>query len=240
MEKLVYAFWRGPESAVSLSERFRVQVAPAMQALGAERLQFNVADFADLSGALVNFSLQNTRPAPDGIVSFWLTSAFRRAPLERLLSGAFARIAGYEVAESTILPNVLHQPRVGERTFGFSQVTFLQIPPRLTYEDWRRVWFEEHTPVGIDTQANFLYVHNVVVMPLTQGAPPFRGIVEECFPPEALRDSQAFYNAVGDEARHQSHQQRMMASCAKFIDFDRIDVIATSEYRLHGGHEPAL
>jgi hypothetical protein len=240
MEKLVYVFWRGPESAASLSGRFRTEVAPRLQSLGAERLQFNIADFTDLSGALVNFSLQNTRPAPDGIVSFWLTSAFRRAPLELLLSAAFARIAGYEVAESTILPNVLHRPAQGERTYGFSQVTFLQIPPRLSYESWRRVWFEEHTPVGIDTQANFLYVHNVVVMPLTPGAPPFRGIVEECFPPEALRDSQAFYNAVGDEARHQRHQQRMMESCAKFIDFDRIDVIATSEYRLHSGHEPAL
>jgi hypothetical protein len=240
MEKLVYVFWRGPQSAATLSERFRDESAPRLQALGAERLQFNIADFADLSGALVNFSLHNTKPAPDGIVSFWLSSAFRRAPLEQVLSQTFVRLAGYEVAESTILPNVLHRPRAGERTYGFSQVTFLQIPPRLTYEAWRRVWFEEHTPVGIDTQANFLYVHNVVVMPLTEGAPPFRGIVEECFPPEALRDSQAFYNAVGDEARHQHHQQRMMESCAKFIDFDRIDVIATSEYRLHDGHEPAL
>jgi EthD domain len=239
MEKLVYVFWRGPESTAAVSERFRGEVAGRMQALGAERLQFNIADFADLSGALVNFSLHNTRPAPDGIVSFWLTSAFRRAPLESLLAEGFARIAGYEVAESTILPNLLHPPREGERTYGFSQVTFLQVPPRLTYENWRRVWFEEHTPVGIDTQANFLYVHNVAVMPLTEGAPPFRGIVEECFPPEALRDSQAFYNAVGDEARHQRHQQRMMQSCAKFIDFDRIDVIATSEYRLQVGHEPA-
>ena len=240
MEKLVYVFWRGPESATTLSDRFRREVASRLQTLGAERLQFNIADFADLSGALVNFSLQNTKPAPDGIVSFWVSSAFRRAPLERLLAEAFARIAGYEVAESTILPNVLHRPGEGERTYGFSQVTFLQVPPRLTYESWRRVWFEEHTPVGIDTQANFLYVHNVVVMPLTAGAPPFRGIVEECFPPEALRDSQVFYNASGDEARHQRHQQRMMESCAKFIDFDRIDVIATSEYRLHGAREPAL
>ena len=240
MEKLVYVFWRGPESASTLSDRFRHEVAARLQTLGAERLQFNIADFADLSGALVNFSLQNTKPAPDGIVSFWVSSAFRRAPLERLLAQAFARIAGYEVAESTILPNLLHRPGEGERTYGFSQVTFLQVPPRLTYESWRRVWFEEHTPVGIDTQANFLYVHNVVVMPLTAGAPPFRGIVEECFPPEALRDSQVFYNASGDEARHQRHQQRMMESCAKFIDFDRIDVIATSEYRLHGAREPAL
>ena len=32
----------------------------------------------------------------------------------------------------------------------------------------------------------------------------------------------------------------MMDSCAKFIDFDRIDVIATSEYPLHSHDEPGL
>ncbi|HUA89403.1 MAG TPA: EthD domain-containing protein [Steroidobacteraceae bacterium] len=240
MEKLLYVFWRGSDSAAALTERVRRELAPRLRSLGVERLQFNIADFGDLTGALVNFSLHSTQPAPDGLVSFWISSAFRRAPAEAMLRTAFARIAGYEVAESTVLPNLLHPPVPGERTYGFSQVTLLQVPPRLSYEEWRRVWFEEHTPVGIETQANFLYVHNVVVMPLTAEAPPFRGIVEECFPPQALRDSQAFYAAVGDEARHQRHQQRMMHSCAKFIDFDRIDVIATSQYRLHDAAEPAL
>ena len=240
MEKLVYVFWRGSQDAVGLRQRFLSEIGPRLSELGAERVQLNVADFADLGGTLVNFSLHNTKPVPDGLVSFWLTSAYRRQPVELLLARNFARIAGYEVAESTILPNVRHPASPGERTYGFSQVTFLQIPPRLTYEAWRKVWFEEHTPVGVATQANFLYAHNVVVMPLTAGAPPFRGIVEECFPPEAMRDSASFYDAVGDEPRHQRHQKLMMDSCAKFIDFDRIDVIATSEYRLYRAQDPAL
>jgi len=240
MEKLLYAYWRGAESATPLRQRFIREVKPRIAALGAERLQLNVADFEDLSGALVNFSLHSTHPPPDGIVSFWLSSAFRRAPVEKLLGETFARIAGYAVSESTILPNVRHPAREDERTFGFSQVTFLQVPPRLSYGEWRRVWFEEHTSVGIETQANFRYVQNVVVMPLARDAPPFSAIVEECFPPEALRDPQAFYDAVGDEVKHQRHLALMMASCAKFIDFDRIDVIATSEYPLHAAHEPAL
>jgi len=240
MEKLLYVFWRGTENAAALRERFRGELAPRLRALGAERLQLNIADFDDLAGTLVNFSHHSTQPPPDGIVSFWLTSAYRRAPIEALLAPACSRLAGYAVAESTILPNLKHPPAPGERTYGFSQVTLLQLPPRLSYEAWRRLWFEEHTPVGIETQANFLYRHNVVVLPLSADAPPFRGIVEECFPPEAMRDSQAFYAAVGDEPRHQRHLARMMESCAKFIDFDRIDVIATSEYRLAPAWEPAL
>src|SRR5271170_1364843 len=128
MEKLLYVFWRGAESADELRRRFIGDLKPRIRALGAQRLQLNIADFTDLSGTLVNFSLQNTKPAPDGIVSFWLTSAFRREPVERLLAETFARIAGFEVAESTILPNVRHRPRENERTYGFSQVTFLQVP----------------------------------------------------------------------------------------------------------------
>jgi hypothetical protein len=240
MEKLLYAFWRGGTAAAQLRERFLAETAPRLQQLGAERLQLNIADFEDMRGTLVNFTLQATQPCPDGIVTLWLTSAFRRGPVEAALAHSFGRIAGYAVAESTILPNKAHPPAPGTRTEGFSQVTFLQVPPRLTFDAWRQVWFTEHTPVGIETQANFYYLHNVVVMPLTAGAPPFRGVVEEGFPLAAMRDAQAFYDAAGDEARHQRHAGRMMESCAKFIDFDRIDVIATSEYRLHSGHEPGL
>jgi hypothetical protein len=240
MEKLLYAFWRDSEEPQALRRRFVTEVTPHLTALGAVRLQFNIADFADLSGTLINFTLRSTQPPPDGIVSLWVSSAWRREPVETLLRQSFARIAGYEVAESTILPNVRHPPRAAERTYGFSQVTFLQVPPRLGFAAWRKVWFEEHTPVGIATQANFRYVQNIVVMPLTPAAPPFAAIVEEGFPPAALRDSQAFYAAVGDEAKHQRHMQLMMESCAKFIDFDRIDVIATSEYQLHHEGEPAL
>jgi len=240
MEKLLYVFWRPAGAVADFTAHFRGVLAPRLTALGAERLQLNIADYPDLDGALVNFSLHSTRPPPDGIVSFWLSSAWRRAPAEQLLAAACARLAGYAVAESTILPNRAHPPAAGERTYGLSQVTLLQVPPRMSFEDWRHVWFEQHTPVGIETQANFFYRHNVVVLPLTAQAPPYRGIVEECFPPAALRDSQAFYDAVGDEARHQRHLARMMASCARFIDFDRIDVLATSEYRLHDGHEPGL
>jgi hypothetical protein len=240
MEKLVYAFWRGEAAPDRLRERLIRELKPQIVALGAQRLQISIADFTDMSGTLINFTLESTKPRPDGIVCFWLTSAWRREPVEALLRHAFPRIAGYVVAESTILPNVNHPSCEDERTFGFSQVTLLQVPASLTFEQWRKVWFEEHTPVGIATQANFRYVQNVVVMPLTAGAPPYRAIVEEGFPIEAMRDSQVFYNAAGDEAKHQRHLAIMMQSAAKFIDFDKIDVIATSEYMLHSAREPEL
>lgn len=240
MEKLIYAFWRGNEPAAALRDRFIRDAAPRIAGLGAERLQVNVADFADLSGTLPNFAMASMQPRPDGIVSFWLTSAWRRDPVERVLQDTFARVAGYVVAESTILRNVDHPVPAGERTPGFSQVTFLQVPPRLTQADWRRVWFEEHTAVGIETQANFRYVQNVVVMALAADCPPVAGIVEECFPVEAMRDAAVFYDAVGNPEELRRRMQVMGRSSAKFIDFDKLDVIATSEYLLHCAPEPGL
>jgi hypothetical protein len=233
VEKLLYVYWRSEESDEALRRRFIAEVKPRLVAAGAERLQININDFTDLSGTIDNFKLQSTTPKPDGIVSFWLSSAYRRAPLEALLAPHFARVAGYVVAESTILPNLEHPPREDERTEGFSQVTMLQVPPRLGFDEWRRIWFTQHMPVGIETQANFRYVQNIVVMPLEAGLPSFRGIVEECFPLAAMHDLHAFYGAAGDETKSRKHAALMMESCARFIDFERIDVLPTSEYMLH-------
>jgi hypothetical protein len=240
MEKLIYMYWRGPEEPSRLHARFVNEVAPHLRELGVERLQLNMADLGDLSGCLEHLRLTNLAPKPDGFVSFWLTSAWRRGPAEELLAAQFARIAGYVVAESTILPNVAHPPGRSERTYGFSQVSLLQVPRRMSFEQWRSIWFNRHTRIGVETQSNFRYVQNVVVLALTPGAPPWRGIIEECFPGEALRDLRAFYDAAGDEAKFQRNLQLMMESCSAFIDADSIDVIATSEYLLDAPHEPRL
>ncbi|MBP1685510.1 MAG: hypothetical protein H6Q33_1653, partial [Deltaproteobacteria bacterium] len=107
-------------------------------------------------------------------------------------------------------------------------------PPRLRYEHWRDLWLDGHTPIGIETQSNFGYRQNIVVRRLTYGAPPCDGIVEENFPAAAMTSPHAFYDAVGDEARYQARLQRMMESCHRFIDFDKIDVIIASEYVMKG------
>jgi hypothetical protein len=57
-------------------------------------------------------------------------------------------------------------------------------------------------------------------------------IVEENFPAEAMTDREVFYNAVGNPALKAANEKRMIDSCVRFIEFDRIDCIPTSEYVL--------
>ena len=91
-----------------------------------------------------------------------------------------------------------------------------------------------HTPVGLLTQSNFFYCQNIVNRVLTYGAPMLGCIVEERFPKAALTDPHAFYNAVGAPKKYESNLARMMESCARFIDFDKIDVLVTSAYQFGG------
>jgi hypothetical protein len=49
-----------------------------------------------------------------------------------------------------------------------------------------------------------------------------------------MTSQQAFYDAVGDEAKLDTNRKRMMESSGRFIDFDRIDVIPMSEYVVRG------
>ena len=65
---------------------------------------------------------------------------------------------------------------------------------------------------------------------MTEDARTCEAIVEENLPPEAMTDDHAFYATGGDQAILQKHMQAMMESCARFIDFERIDVIPMSEY----------
>ncbi|WP_435605771.1 EthD domain-containing protein [Pseudomonas knackmussii] len=233
MQKVIYLLWRdNRSSAEDFFHRLRTELAAQLNPLGAQQLQLNLADAAVAPAA--SLRQENNRPLPDATLSFWLHSANRlfRQAIDEAVAAFCTRMAAYLVCESVPIPNTRFPARAGERTHGFSQMAFLTRPPRLTHEAWLDVWQNRHTRVAIDTQDNFLYVQNLVVQVLTHGAAPLSAIVEECFPPAAMSDPQAFFDAPGDEAKFQRNLAEMMDSCQRFIDFDRIDVLPTSQYPL--------
>ena len=98
--------------------------------------------------------------------------------------------------------------------------------------DWFDHWTHHHTKIAIETQSNFIYVQNTVVRPLQKDSPNFIAVVEECFPSEAMSNPAIFYNAENDPELLSKNTELMMDSCSSFIDFQKIEVIPTSRYRM--------
>lgn len=233
LEKIVYTLWRDPsEDLDAFSRRLRGEIAEQLFTLGARGLQVNLAN-ADVAPA-AGLRQENNRPLADAVLSLWVDSANTpvRRPFDEVLARVSSRLAAYLVCESVAIRNTRFPAHPGERTHGFSQIAFLSCPPRLTREAWLDTWRNYHTQVAIDTQDNFLYVQNLVVRALTHGATPLDAIVEEAFPPAAMTDPMAFFDAPGDEEKFRKNLAAMMESCNRFIDFDRIDVLPTSQYLL--------
>jgi hypothetical protein len=230
MEKILYPVWKADGID---GDGFRSMLidglGPELIGLGARGLRVSVVD-SDVDRA-AGLRQESCRPVMDAMISLWLDSSVYRQPFEAAIEARVARMVGYLVTESEAIVNEAHPPQPGERTHGMAQVVFLQRPQRLSEQQWLEIWHGSHTQVAIDTQSTFGYRQNVIVRPMTYGAPPFDAIIEENFPPEAMDSQLAFYNVDSEEAM-QANLRAMIESCARFIDFDKIDVIPTSEYLL--------
>ncbi len=228
MEKLYYALWPPEKPPQSFAACLRA-LPEALFALGAKRIRVGVPDvpppdddpYADMR-----------RTAPSGFVSFWLNTAHDRAASEALIREASPRLAGYVVAESTILPNL--EPAAGQREPGFLQVCGFAALPGLTRAALWKAWLQDHTVVAVQTQSTVFYNQNVVIRPLTDGAPSWDAIVEERFPDAALNDRAIYFAAGDDPARMAANIARMGESCARFIDFTTITLMNCGEYRYGG------
>ena len=231
MEKLIYALWAGNgQPAAEFNAHLIDALPPALQAAGARAIRINVRDDAVAPASDLIQTWQT--PQQDAVVQFWLPSANARfrAEIDAILASACDRFAAWLVAESTIIANEQHPPATGQRTWGWSQASFISFRPDMTREAAIAHWHSHHTRIAIETQANFEYIQNLIVRPLTADAPAYDAFVEECFSEAAMTNSPAFFDAVGDEAKFAANTAAMLDSCTAFIDFSRIDIIPTSQF----------
>nr|WP_232017225.1 EthD domain-containing protein [Gordonia insulae] len=189
---------------------------------GATRLQVNISDDA-VAGAM---RIAELTPPIDGVISIW---ADEPAGVLDVLSARVGRLSAWAVEERAPLNPVL--PAAGRRIDALSNVAFLRRPPELSRTEWLHRWLDDHTQVAIDTQATFGYYQNVVLGPLTDGAPPVDAIVEELFPMAAVSDPHAFYGSGGDQAELEDRLGRMLASVARFGADRNLDVVPTSRFQ---------
>lgn len=231
MEKLLYPVWK---SASLSGDEFRDELlgglASQLAALDAvHSLRITVADSEVEAAAGRRIESQDT--VPDGMLSLWVDYAGDAALWEPIIDQHVARKTAYLVAEAEPLVNQQAHPSApGERVYGMCHVVFMSPPTTMSDADWLAVWKDSHTQIAIDTQSTFGYRQNLVVRRLSDDAVETHAIVEENFPPEAMTSDHAFYATDGDDTVLKKHLTAMMASCTRFIDFERIDVIPMSEY----------
>jgi len=231
MEKLIYVVWKREEATPDgLRDELIGPLAAKLRDAGARQL---VVSAADGDAAYAQASVISHMPDPiSAVVCFWLDSHLEREPVEQLLRSATSRIVGYLALESVPIVNTQQRGEPGLRTPGITTIGFLEKPDRLSYDAWLELWQGQHTRVGIETQSTFLYVQNAVARALTPDAPPWVAIVEEGFPREALTDQKIFYAAGHSDAVLAENRGRMIESCRRFIEFDRLESHVFSQYVL--------
>lgn len=235
MEKVVCALWRhGGEDIAAFNARLLAELPGALEEAGASTIRINLRD--DAVAPAMGLIQRWQAPQQDAIVQFWLPSAnaLFRGPADVAIARHCNRFAAWLVTESTVIANLAHSPSTGQRTWGWSQASFISFRRDIPRETALAYWLTHHTRVAIDTQSNFEYVQNLIVRPLTDDAPAYDAFVEECFPEAAMTEPAAFFDAVGDTARFDANLAAMMESCAAFIDFARIDILPTSQFSFAG------
>lgn len=240
MEKVIAALWAPEgESREAYAARILASLPQALRAGGACHIRLNVRDATVApADALVQ---QWQVPQQAAIAQFWMPSAnarFRGA-VDAALAAHSAHFAAWLVCESTIIANAEPNVSPGKhssngaippRTRGWSQASFIAFRPDMTREAVIAHWHSHHTRVAIETQANFEYVQNLIVRPLTEDAPGYGAFVEECFTLDAMTDPGAFFDAVGNPEKLAANLATMMDSCNGFIDFTRNDIIPSSQF----------
>jgi hypothetical protein len=244
MEKVIAALWAPEgEDHAAYGARILSALPAALAAAGAQKIRLNVRDAAVAAGEGLIQRWQ--APQQAAVAQFWMPSAnarFRGA-VDSALAAHSASFAAWLVCESTIIantgypvtPNSIGPEQASgkaapSRTWGWSQASFISFRPDLSRQQAIAHWHSHHTRVAIETQSNFEYVQNIIVRPLTDGAPAYDAFVEECFPLEALTVPEVFFDAVDQPERFAANTAAMLESCTGFIDFSRIDIIPTSQF----------
>ncbi|MEE4661897.1 MAG: hypothetical protein V2J89_15615 [Halieaceae bacterium] len=228
MEKLLYPLWKQEGvDADAFRQTLLEEVAPKLLSQqGVRALRLNVVDSAVAAAESLR---QATITEPlDAMFSIWVDSANDRSALDAAVAPACREYAAYLVTESVPLVN---DAPLGERMPGWTQVVYLERPSGMSEADWLSVWKGSHTSVAIETQSTFAYRQNVVTQRLSEGAVGIHAVVEESFPEAAMDSPMAFYDADSEDML-QARVKAMIDSCARFINFERINVVPTSEYLL--------
>ena len=97
---------------------------------------------------------------------------------------------------------------------------------QLEFQEYARRWLDENRPPP--PIAALVVSQNI--RSLTPDTPDhWSALVEESFPIEALEDPMVFFDAKTQQEL-EMNRKRMVESCARFLDFDSLEVTFVSEF----------
>ena len=97
-------------------------------------------------------------------------------------------------------------------------------------DEWIRRWHGTMSPVSEEIQPRARYVRNLVIRSLTQGAPPYEGIVEEAWPSKKHITSPWLFYGADSAARLAVNMARILRAVTSFLDLMQIHTAMMSEY----------
>jgi hypothetical protein len=237
LEKLIYLIWdHPPEGSNCYHDAILGECIPRLVALDPLGVSVNVDD-AD-SNILGSVALPSSELAVVAQISIWLHAHDFRHEIEAVLAEHGIRRAGYLVTESswTDYGRNEHHPNPrdwadGERSPGVSTLTLLERPARLDYANWLGHWYSHQGPMPQWMQPRARYIRNTVTRGVTEGAPPYAGIIVEGWPSAShVTDHDLYFGGGGSKERTRRNIRTMVDSMSHMCDMERIRNFAMSEY----------
>lgn len=244
MKKLVYILWDDqPRAPIERRKLLLDRCAPALLERGARHLQVNVADErVDVASPAPR--LPGARKPFVAQVNVWADADADYRTFEEVLRTAGFVSSCYRVDENvyTDYGENQHAPTRswpdGERSPGVLAVTLLERPAQIPKDEWMRRWFGRQSPLSEAMQPRARYVRNIVLQPLTPGAVPYEGIVEEAWPSsEHVRNPFLFYGAK-NPLELTRNMLSMLRSVSAFLPIWKIPNVMMSEYFVRSSYEP--
>ena len=99
-----------------------------------------------------------------------------------------------------------------------------------------RHWFNRQGPMSEKMQPRSRYVRNVVDEILTQGAPPYEGIVEESWPSATHMTNPFLFYGARNRFEVLKNMAIMLQSVAAFLPIWKITSVTMSEYFVRSPH----
>ncbi len=236
MEKLMYVIWgKDPSGSNAYRDQLLDDVLPRIRSAEALRVSLDVDDSDSICPS----------PAPGpadeephvAVISAWVDCYDRRRGIEAAVASMDLRFAGYRVLESLYsdygdnqwAPKRTWPP--GDRSPGVSTVALIHRPDGRSDAEFRAAWHGVQSPRSGEIQPRSRYVRNQVAHSITDNAPEFDGIVEECWPSIAdVTDPMRFFCADGDPDVLTANIEAMMDSVTGCLDLEQLRSATMSEY----------